>query len=99
VVFFSGSCAPKNLCFAELSRLCDGLLASVEDLSGILGWKMIQDTNTQYHPWIRYIYPHERLICMVNVGKYTIHGLFGYHSLVFVAGDFLVSTTVNYHVG
>ena len=26
---------------------------------------------------VRYIYPHERLIFMVNVGKYTIHGLFG----------------------
>ena len=29
-----------------------------------------------YHPWDeRYIYPHEWLICMANVGKYTWDGL------------------------
>ena len=29
-------------------------------------------------PWDeRYIYLHEWLICIVNVGKYTIHGCYG----------------------
>ena len=31
-----------------------------------------------YHPWDGYIYLHEWLVFMVNVGKYTIHGLFGF---------------------
>ena len=30
-----------------------------------------------YHPWDWYIYLHEWLIFMVNVGKYTIHGWYG----------------------
>ena len=35
---------------------------------------------------VRYIYPHEWLIFMVNLGKYTIHGLFGsYKSSLLVA--------------
>ena len=30
-----------------------------------------------YHPWDGYIYLHEWLVYMVNVGKYTIHGSYG----------------------
>ncbi len=30
-----------------------------------------------HHPWDWYIYLHECLIFMVNVGKYTIHGWYG----------------------
>ena len=28
---------------------------------------------TPYHPWDWYIHLHDWLVCMVNVGKYTIH--------------------------
>ena len=34
-----------------------------------------------YHPWDWYIYLHEWFIFMVNVGKYTIHGSYGWVSL------------------
>ena len=40
--------------------------------------KDLRVPNIPYHPWDWYIYLHEWLIFMVNVGKYTIHGLFGY---------------------
>ena len=39
-----------------------------------------------YHPWDWYIYLHEWLKLMVNVGKYTIHGLFGYGFLKVLYG-------------
>ena len=44
----------------------------------LLAEKTVLGIPFPYHPWDWYIYPHESLICMVNVGKYSIHGCYGF---------------------
>ena len=43
-----------------------------------------------YHPWDWYIYLHEWLIFMVNVGKYSIHGCYGICSIVWLKKYYLL---------
>ena len=42
------------------------------------GWEIKNSDYYPYHPWDWYIYLHEWLIFMVNVGKYTIMDPMGY---------------------
>ena len=59
---------------------------SVERLGspGVLGLERSERSNNgwlffiPYHPWGWYIYLHEWLIFVANVGKYIIHGCYGY---------------------
>ena len=44
-----------------------------------------------------YIYLHEWLIFMVNVGKYTIHGWYGYHCKAFFV-DILHSSKLDRNI-
>ena len=45
---------------------------------GVISWISPEHWFTvPYHPCIRYMYLHEWLIAMVNVGKYTMHGSYG----------------------
>ena len=46
-----------------------------------------------------YIYLHERLIFMVNAGKYTIHGSYGYLLLMFQSHIWAMPTARHFQLG
>ena len=55
-----------------------GLGASVRPSIAQHCYLVYQKVIAHRNPWDeRYIYLHEWLICMVNVGRYTVHGCYG----------------------
>ena len=64
-------------CQQKQSWLAQGNYSSVLYIY-ILYWCMIWSLTIPYHPCTYGIFTYIWFICMVNVGKYTIHGWYGY---------------------